>query len=177
MSALFLRLCGACLLLASLASCGGGDPATTRQSAVQGIRSAAATTAIDYGPVVQQLYTAYFGRPADRAALRQFSYQLAQYGAPQDIVSLNKAYQDNPGVRTLVDSFATSEESNAIYPATAPTSVFVSAIYLNALGRLPDDNDPGKAGKCHRPESADPHQGCALDPGWRAGKQNPARTG
>lgn len=145
MSALFLRLCGACLLLASLASCGGGDPATTRQSAVQGMRSAAATTAVDYGPVVQQLYIAYFGRPADPAALRQFSYQLAQYGAPPDIVALNAAYQENAGIRALVDSFANSEESQGLYPPTATTSSFVTAIYFNSLGRLPADEDEGKA--------------------------------
>ncbi|WP_374582744.1 DUF4214 domain-containing protein [Pseudoduganella sp.] len=145
MSALFLRLCGACLLLASLASCGGSDPATTRQSAVQGMRSAAATTAVDYGPVVQQLYIAYFGRPADPAALRQFSYQLAQYGAPPDIVALNAAYQENAGIRALVDSFANSEESQGLYPPTATTASFVTAIYFNGLGRLPEDDDPGKA--------------------------------
>lgn len=109
------------------------------------MRTAAAAPPADYGPAVQQLYIAYFGRPADPAALRQFTYQLAQYGAPTDIISLNAAYHEHAGIRALVDSFANSEESRGFYPPTASTASFVSAIYMNGLGRLPADDDAGKA--------------------------------
>lgn len=139
------RLCTAALLLVGLASCGGGESVATKQGMAQGMRAAAATADFDYGPAVQQLYIGYFGRPADPAALVQFKAQLAQYGAPPDIVSLNKAYDQNAGVRILVDSFANSEESKLIYLPGAPSIDFVRAIYLNALGRLPETTDPGLA--------------------------------
>ncbi len=92
--------------------------------------------AADYNSVVQQLYVAYFGRPADPVGLANFTGQLNAIGAPTDITALNAAYNTNSTVKALVDQFGTSAESAALY--TGSTAAFVNAIYSNVLNRTAD---------------------------------------
>ncbi|HYC42780.1 MAG TPA: DUF4214 domain-containing protein [Noviherbaspirillum sp.] len=96
----------------------------------------AAVLAADYNNVVQQLYIAYFGRPADPNGLANFTAQLAAENAPSNIQAFNTAYSANPNVKKLIDSFGTSAESNALY--TGGTESFLTSIYTNVLGRAPD---------------------------------------
>jgi len=127
----------ACLFVALAmlsAGCGGNDLAESHRAprqARQLVQSQAAPAA--YGTVVQQLYIAYFGRPADSSGLTNFSAALAAAGAPSDIQSLNAAYDTNAAVRALVDAFGVSAESNALY--AGDTEEFVEAIYRNVLNR------------------------------------------
>jgi len=117
-----------------LAACGGGMSGSEQ---AQGSKDRfAATIASDFNNVVQQLYIAYFGRPADPTGLANFTAQLAAEDAPADIQQFNSAYNANPKVKSLIDSFGTSPESNALY--TGGTESFVTAIYGNVLGRAPD---------------------------------------
>ncbi|HEY0847233.1 MAG TPA: DUF4214 domain-containing protein [Noviherbaspirillum sp.] len=94
-------------------------------------------TAIDleYHDAVQQLYVSYFGRAADTGGLANFTAALATASAPKDIQSLNTAYTTNATVRSLVDAFGTSTESNNLY--TGNTASFVTAIFQNVLNRAP----------------------------------------
>lgn len=92
--------------------------------------------AADYNSVVQQLYVAYFGRPADPVGLLNFTAQLNAIGAPKTIDGLNAAYSTNSTIKTLVDQFGTSAESASLYSGT--TVAFVNSIYQNVLGRTAD---------------------------------------
>lgn len=93
-------------------------------------------TASDYTEVTQQLYLAYFGRPADPTGLANMTAALLAGGAPTRIADFNQAYAAGGVVKTLLDSFANSAESSALY--TGDDSQFVTAIYYNVLGRAPD---------------------------------------
>jgi len=132
------------LFVTQLISCGGGTDMNgnaaqpARQLAV--VRTQAAV-ASDYFLVVEQLYIAYFGRPADTTGLSNFEQQMLQLGAPTDIQSLIGAYESNSGIRALIDSFSNSTESQALY--TGDNSSVVDTIYQNVLGRSPDAD--GKA--------------------------------
>lgn len=90
----------------------------------------------DYNTVVEQLYVAYFGRPADVEGLKNFKAQLAAIAGPKDIQGLDTAYNTNTEVKKLIDSFGTSAESNALY-GNQDTKAFVAAIYNNMLNRAP----------------------------------------
>lgn len=92
--------------------------------------------AADYNLVAQQIYVSYLGRPADLDGLRGFTRQLAEAGAPIDLQKLNLAYDSNAGVREVIDSFGASGEAQAMHPGD--TRAFVSAIYRQMFGRLPD---------------------------------------
>jgi hypothetical protein len=121
-----------------LTGCGGndaGDPA----SASANIKTSAVldkSAADAYSTVVQQLYVAYFGRPADPGGLANLEAALLAVGAPTDIGGLNAAYSTNSTIKALIDSFGASAESVALY-GTGNTSAFVTAIYQNVLGRPP----------------------------------------
>ncbi len=97
---------------------------------------ASGVVVLDYRTVVQQLYIAYFGRPADTGGLANFASQLLALGAPTDIELLDDAYNSSAGVRSLVNSFSASAEAAALY--SGGTSTYISAVYLNVLGRAPD---------------------------------------
>ena len=94
------------------------------------------TTAASYSTVVQDLYVAYFGRPADYFGLQNFEAQLAAADAPTTLAGLEAAYSTNAAVKSLVDSFGTSAESIALY-GSGSTASFVTAIFENLLNRPP----------------------------------------
>lgn len=130
----------ACLCAGVLAACGGqpAEPeARTTQLAAGTTSVTAAFVAADYNPVVQRVYVAYFGRPADPAGQAFFAGNYAAAGAPTDIMGVSMVYHSNPAVRALVDAFGTSQESSDLYPGE--NTVFINAIYRNLFNR---DADP-----------------------------------
>lgn len=93
-------------------------------------------TAADYVQVAQQIYVAYFGRPADLFGLDNMTKMLAASGAPTDIAGFKAAYGSNATVKSIIDNFGSSAESKALYTGT--DTAFVTAIYQNILNRDPD---------------------------------------
>lgn len=133
-----LTLVAACV--GALSACGGNDPSSASQTvgdqSMQPLRSDKAVAA-DYQNAVQELYVAYYGRPADAAGLAYWEGVLLADNASTDIQSLNATYSTNTAVKAVVDSFATSAESMALY-GNDNTNAFITAIYQNVLGRPPD---------------------------------------
>ncbi len=117
-----------------LSACGGTSAPNPAGKSSQFL---ATTTSVapDYGPLVQQLYVSYFGRPADTGGLANFKAQLASLGAPTDLQQLNIAYAANPAIKALIDSFGGSAESAALY--SGDNESFIKAIYANQLNRSP----------------------------------------
>ncbi|HEY8023652.1 MAG TPA: DUF4214 domain-containing protein, partial [Burkholderiaceae bacterium] len=93
-------------------------------------------SAASYSTLVQELYVAYFGRPADYFGLQNFEAALAAANAPTDAAGLSAAYSTNAAVKSLIDSFGTSAESAALY-GSGSTESFVTAIFENLLNRAP----------------------------------------
>jgi hypothetical protein len=93
-------------------------------------------TAASYTNVVQQLYLAYYGRPADPAGLDYWADVFLGMGAAIDAQTLTESY-GSTGPRFLVDSFGASQESVDLY-GSGNFGSFVDAIYHNVLGRAPD---------------------------------------
>jgi|GEM_PF-3774879 len=88
--------------------------------------------------IVQQLYLAYLGRPADPLALIRFSAALEEAGMRPDLPSVIAAYRTHAQVKTLIDAFATSNESKDLY-GDQGSAQFVNAIYRSLFNR---DADP-----------------------------------
>lgn len=130
----FLVLC----LAALLSACGGQQAPTSplQLSNQPANQLLALVTVNDYDTVVQQLYIAYFGRPADMSGRANFKSRLAELNAPVTIQELESAYKSNPSIKELIDSFGTSAESAALY--SGDTTAFVTSIYQNVLSRSPD---------------------------------------
>lgn len=93
-------------------------------------------TAADFSTAVQQLYIAYFGRPADPLGLYNFQQALNAAGAPTTVAGLTAAYSTSSKVKALIDAFGTSDESKALY--TGSTLDFVNAVYKNIFNRSAD---------------------------------------
>ncbi len=125
------------MLLALLAAC-GANTGTDKPDVLLGgtTKSSAANSASAYNTVVQQLYIAYFGRPADTSGLANFTARLAAANASTTLSGLDAAYATNSTIKDLVDSFSTSTESANLYTGT--NTAFVTAIYNNVLNRAPD---------------------------------------
>lgn len=126
-----------CGIMILLAACGGREdaPAPALQSQAK-VSNSIALQASAYHPMVQQLYVGYFGRPADAGGLAYFSRMYAQAGAPTNVAGLASSYSSSASIRSLVDAFGASAESNALYPGDNRT--FVTAVYRNMFGRAPD---------------------------------------
>ncbi|HJV84319.1 MAG TPA: DUF4214 domain-containing protein [Noviherbaspirillum sp.] len=125
-----------------LVACGGSssrtDAGAQSGSTAGTITAAEMQVAADYHPIVQQLYVAYFGRPADPSGLANFAAELATLQAPADIQALNAAYDSNPALRALIDTFGISDESKALF--SGDTRTFITAIYDHVLNRTPDQD-------------------------------------
>jgi hypothetical protein len=122
-----------------LAACGGAtnDAPSARQARQTAPTQKATTlTAASYQNVTQELYLAYFGRPADPGGLANVEATLLAAGAPTDAADLAAAYSTNSAVKTLVDSFATSKEAQALYGSTS-TLQFVEDVYQYLFNRQP----------------------------------------
>ena len=127
-------------LFTLLAACGGTNQSSSSADAsaktTARSKTSAATNASAYDTEVQQLYIAYFGRPADPTGLTNFAAALQADGAPTDVASLAAAYGSNAAIKSLIDSFGTSAESQALY-GNGSTDDFVTSIFQNVLGRAP----------------------------------------
>ena len=139
MKVTLLRACLMAGVTTLLASCGGGnmDSASMPQKQAASVTQSAPLPAASYHEVVQQLYVAYFGRPADSGGLTNFANRLSELTAPAEIQGLNNAYGGSASLRELVDSFGNSAESAALYPGNDNDS-FITSIYANVLSRAPD---------------------------------------
>lgn len=130
------------LPLVLLAGCGSGDtPGDAVRTAAQSGSSAQAAAspqrvAADYDPLIQQIYLAYFGRPADPAGLSYYAGQYLAAGAPVELGEASRAYGSNPGLRALIDSFSNSQESQDLYGGD--NAAFINAIYRNLFSRDAD---------------------------------------
>lgn len=129
-----VRLIGL-LALMSLAACGGSqETATVTQNAQRA--QVSAVPAASYQDAVQQMYVAYFGRPADPGGLAWFSAMLSNMDAPSDTPAISARYASDARLRGLVDVFSQSPESTALYPGDDAS--VVDAIYRNLFNRAPD---------------------------------------
>lgn len=132
---------GPILIALLLSACNGSDRESVppRQTALLSSLAASAVTkpvASDYYNVVQQIYVAYFGRPADPGGLEWHANVLLAAGAPTNVVALSAAYGTNQALKDEIDSFGTSAESAALYPGD--NGQFIDALYHNLFGRDPD---------------------------------------
>ena len=92
------------------------------------------TSATNYDNLVSELYVAYLGRPADYPGQQNFSAALANIAAPTDAAGLLALYNTNATVKSLVDAFGASAESQALY-GNGSVESFVTAIYENLFNR------------------------------------------
>ncbi|HEX8955809.1 MAG TPA: DUF4214 domain-containing protein [Burkholderiaceae bacterium] len=126
------------LSCAVLAACSPGQddaPNPVRQRAQ--VSSKVQSSASAYQDVVQELYIAYFGRPADPGGLANFEAALAGDGAPTTLAALDASYSSDAAVRALIDAFGQSNESLALYGG-GTSAAFVTSIFQNLLGRVPN---------------------------------------
>jgi hypothetical protein len=137
-----VALCAGLLAACGAGSSSGSAPAVAGKAQARIQHSAphraqkAAVVAADYQDAVQELYIAYFGRPADPNGLANFEAALLAANAPTDLQDLTQAYSTNAGVKSLIDSFETSNESLTLYGGSS-TTAFVQAVFQNVLGRQP----------------------------------------
>lgn len=126
-----------CSLSVLLAACGADQAADSQQSTTASRVSASVTTQVQlasaYINVVQHIYVGYFGRPADAGGLAYFAQQLSDIGAPTTLAGLAFAYQSDATLRTIINGFGTSAESQALY--AGDNNVFIDAVYRNLFGR------------------------------------------
>lgn len=98
-------------------------------------------------PIVQQLFLAYTGRPADPEGLRNFAnvlldLELDMRGRAlplaRSMAALNHAYQSESSLREAIEGMANSQEFQALYPPSN-ASAFVTRIFQVTLNRAPDN--------------------------------------
>ena len=96
----------------------------------------------DYNSLAQQIYIAYFGRPADYTGLNNMTASLLAANVPvtgvaaADTTAFVNAYSTNTTIKGIIDNFGTSTESLS-YFGTGTNEAFVNAIFLQILGRSP----------------------------------------
>ena len=113
---MIIRLISVFALGFLLAACGGSSP---QQSATP-LSFASSSSAEDR---VQALYVAYYGRPADPDGLRYWAERVRQ----------------NPSAQVeVMRAFGASQEANELFGNMSHERA-VTALYLQILGRLPDD--------------------------------------
>lgn len=125
------------LAAAVLAACGGANTSSVDSSQKALTRQPSTKQAASgYQTAVEALYIAYFGRPADPNGLANFEAALQAAGAPETVAGLAQAYASNATIKSLIDSFGTSGESQTLYGGGNTTS-FVTAVFTNVLNRQP----------------------------------------
>lgn len=120
------------------ASCGGGDQRApdARQLLSAGSASgvgAAIAPASAYIELLQQVYVAYFGRPADPSGLQYYAERCANANAPTKLNDFIGAYDQNPTVKAVIDAFGNSKESKDLYGDDI--ELFVDSVYRNIFNR------------------------------------------
>ena len=96
-------------------------------------------SASSYEDVVQSLYVAYFGKPADPTGLTNFETALAAADTPgtaTTLTGLQAAYSTNAAIAALVDSFGTSAASISLYGEVTTASSaqsFLNTIFENSF--------------------------------------------
>jgi subtilase family serine protease len=89
-----------------------------------------------YYPLVQHVYLAYLGRPAEPGGLNNMAATLKAANAPTDIVNLEAIYKTNASVSNLLSNMQASSESTVLYP-TSNISAYVSALFQTIFNRAP----------------------------------------
>ncbi|MFD2365936.1 DUF4214 domain-containing protein [Pseudoduganella sp. GCM10020061] len=127
-----------CALALMLASCGGTQDAAGRPNQLlAGVQTSPAEVTVgSYHDLIQRVYVAYFGRPADPGGIDFWASKYLQYGMPLTAGEVSATYFSTQKVREFVDAFGASQESAELYPGDNVT--FVSAIYRNLFNREPD---------------------------------------
>jgi hypothetical protein len=83
------------------------------------------TTAADYTTLVQQLYLAYFGRPADPLGRQNFAEQLAALNAPTTLNGLNSAWKTTFDILNILNRPVTLPHASDMVDADMVTLVGV----------------------------------------------------
>ncbi|NNG25878.1 hypothetical protein [Telluria aromaticivorans] len=109
----------------------GSAPAVTQESFAAERR--AEFKPDGHAELVQQLYLAFFGRPADPAGLAFYVNAMAKSGAPDDLLALADAYGRDSFVRALVNGLSGSPEARALY-GDDPTRL-IAALYRHGFNR------------------------------------------
>ena len=108
-----------------LTACGGGEtPSTSQKISVQTFADVPSLP-IGQGPYdrqVQEMYIAYYGRPADPGGLGYWSNRIAASGG---------------SLSGIIQEFGNSAESDALYKSLG-TEGAVTALYQQQFGRAPD---------------------------------------
>ena len=130
-------------LSALLAACSGNSSAPSEFQSKQLQRNDKSLTAASYQNVLEQLYVAYYGRPADPAGMAYWEGVLLAANAPTTIAGLNAAYT-TPAIKAIVDSFGNSAESQSLY-GSGNSGGFINAIYQNVLDRSTATDTAGAA--------------------------------
>lgn len=125
-------------LALALASCGGDNASQAVLHTSENVRSAAisAPTTAEYNVLVQRIYLAYFGRPADPSGLLYWSERYRAASLPATVDEVVQRYNADPTLRAFVDVFGQSQESKDLYPGDNDS--FIRAIYSNLFSREAD---------------------------------------
>lgn len=131
----------ACLALA-LAGCGGNDPAPgvrTMGGSAASLMPVPMTPvqALPYEDAVHHIYVAYFGRPAEMPGMAYWDRQLGLAQAPLEAAGMPARYRTSSQVRSILDAFASSAESQHLYPGTG--AQFIEGVYRNLFNRTADE--------------------------------------
>jgi V8-like Glu-specific endopeptidase len=92
--------------------------------------------------LVEQLYIAYTGRPAEPAGADNLTLALLQAYAPTTVEGLVAAYSTNPGVKNIIDGFASSPESTSLYGNTDSYGLVIG-VFQNVFNRPVDTTSLG----------------------------------
>ena len=126
------------ILAVLITACGGSGTDTARPSVTlsSNVLVGNAHTAVapaEYKQVIQQLYMAFFGRPADAMGLAYWERHFSANNLPSNIAEFAAAYRTNAAVRTAIEGFSFSREAEDLYQGT--NAAFVNAAYVNMFNR------------------------------------------